>query len=307
MIKLTVIGCGRWGKNILRTLSELETSLDFELNEVVHTGNPEREQWVHETLDVKCHSNLDSALVRNDAACIVTPDETHSELVDRCLREELDVFVEKPLAFDRTEALNRLDRAKNQDNVLMPGHLMLFHPVLETLEDNPSFKINQLDEILVTRRSNLRESGERRLIHSSLVHDIALLDHLFGHSPNTSVVHHAQGPFPPLCSLDARLTYDGIVVKVDARSDWPFPKRSIVFRTGKRFFKFDGIKDTLEIIDTSDKSIEPDVRSFNALPLTDELRQFVSLVQGGNDSRITPDHIGRVMQTMDTLEELANP
>jgi predicted dehydrogenase len=301
-MKLTVIGCGRWGKNILRTLAELEETLDFTLNEVVHTGNPDRKKWVRGTIGVECHSDLETAMDRNDAVCIATPDETHSELVEKSLRQGLDVFVEKPLAFDVGKAQELLERADSQDTVLMPGHLMVFHPVLEALENEASFSIDDVDEILVTRQSDLRESGERRLIHSSLVHDIALLDYFFGQPPDTIVVDHAQGPFPPLRSLSAQLSYGDTIINVDARSDWPFPERSIIFRDNETFFQFNGIEESLTITSTSDDSNESDRRDFEDLPLTTELAHFVRAILGKTPCRISPDHVTRVMKTMDEME-----
>lgn len=304
-MKLAVVGCGRWGKNVIRTIGRLEEPENVRLTDVVHAGDPTRAEWVNNQTDARCHTDLDRALERVRAVCLVTPDETHPGLVEHCLEAGVDVFVEKPLAFDRETARRLLDRAAEEDRLLMPGHLMLFHPFLAHLREDPDFRAETLDSVLVDRFNHLRASGERRLLHSSLIHDLAALDVLFRSGPDAITVHEARGLFPPGRYLSAHLLYGGVDVRVRACIDWPRRHRSMSFRRGDRVFYFDGLEERLEITggppdDRTSRNV-----TFEVLPLTEELRHFVRAVRGETTCRITPEHVMRVMDTMGRIQEEA--
>lgn len=306
-MQLAVVGCGRWGQNVIRTLHELEREENVRLTDVVHTGHPERADWVHHNTNARCHTDLDRALERCRAVCVVTPDETHPELVERCLNADRDVFVEKPLAFERETARELLERATQKDLLLMPGHLMVFHPFLSHLTDETTFRVDDLDEVLVERFNHLRQSGERRLLQSSLIHDLAVLDVVFTSAPESITVHDARGPFPPGRFLSAHLTYDpDVQVHVRACIDWPRKRRFLEFRRGNQLFAFNGLEDRLQIIDGAKDEPASQTKTFDTLPLTEELRHFVRAVRGEEPCRINRDHVMRVMETMDRIEDKAS-
>lgn len=299
---IAVLGCGRWGRNVIRTLRELETGEDVRLRDVVHTGNENRGRQIEKDHQLNPHTRVDKAIERNDAVCVVTPDDTHPSLTRRVLNHETDVFVEKPLAFDRDEARDLFLLAREQDALLMVGHLMLFHPLLSELSSRKTFRVQNLQEVAVTRLSNLREAGERRLPHSSLIHDITVLDAVFEAVPDTVTVHEADGPYPPGRFLNARLDYGTTPVRIRARSDWCLPERSLSFRSKTHHFHFDGLEETLTILKETGKTDDTDTIQFDSLPLTEELRNFVRASRSRESCLVTSKHVLRVMETLDRLE-----
>lgn len=300
---LFAVGCGQWGQNIVRTLSDLTGKEHFSFDEVVHTGNPNRAKRVRNNFDLDCHTDLEQALREHSAVCIATPDETHADLVEKALEFEVDVFVEKPLAFEYSTAKDLLEFANHQDSILMPGHLMVYHPLLDTLRDRELNRPGNVDGITVTRYNNLKKSGERRLLHSSLIHDLSLLDALFGDAPDSTEVHEAIGPFPPGRYLTARLQYDNTPVRIRARIDCPFKERSMMFHRGHEFIRFDGLEETLTVADSEQENEE--TITFETLPLTEELKNFVRASQGKEPCTVTPNHVLRVMETLGELENKA--
>lgn len=300
---LCVVGCGRWGKNIIRTLVDLEESENFTLTEIVHTGHPKRKEWVRDRFDLDCHTNLNEALRNNSAVCIATPDETHPRLVEKALENDTDVFVEKPLAFSEETAIDLIEKATDANCLLMPGHLMVYHPVVEVLNDRNLNRRETVDEIIVTRFNNLRESGERRLLHSSLIHDLSMLDTLFNRSPDTIDVLETLGPFPQGRYLSAKLTIDTTIIRIRARTDCPFKERSTIFRRGKQYFRFNGLEESFKIAGTGNDNPKREKIVFESLPLTEELRNFIRSVQGTEACRITLDHVRRVMHTLERFEQ----
>lgn len=298
-----VVGCGRWGQNVIRTLRDLESTENLQLREVVHTGNPDRASNISEQYNLPCHTDLGEAIDRNDAVCVVTPDETHPRLTRRILEDKTDVFVEKPLAFDLEECRELYDLADRNDCRLMVGHLMLFHPVLAELKSRPEFQTDNLSEIRVSRLSDLREVGERRLPYSSLIHDISLLDALYEAVPSRINVLDATGPYPPGASLTVRLEYSTTPVRIHARSDWPFPDRTITFRSQNTFLRFDGLEENLTILDGTKEDTSGETVTFDSLPLTDELRNFARVCSRRATPAVSQDHVVRVMKTLDELEQ----
>ena len=99
MLKVGVIGCGYWGKNLVRNFHQLEALA------AIHDTNPQiaaamSAQYGAPALD------LDVILNRCDipAVVIAVPAEAHGSLVRRALDAGKHVFVEKPLALDLSEA-----------------------------------------------------------------------------------------------------------------------------------------------------------------------------------------------------------
>ena len=53
---------------------------------------------------------------------------THAELARQALAAGKHVFVEKPMALAADEAEELVALAEERGRVLMPGHLLLYHP-----------------------------------------------------------------------------------------------------------------------------------------------------------------------------------
>ena len=92
--KVALVGLGRQGKNILRTLVEL----GHVVIPVLHTKDLEREKWLTENYPSVSYT-YDVSSVLKDAnvthVCIATPVETHAEIAKQYLRAGKAVFVEK--------------------------------------------------------------------------------------------------------------------------------------------------------------------------------------------------------------------
>src|SRR5256714_8995472 len=70
-----------------------------------------------------------------DAVVIATPVPTHHELAKAALDAQKHVLVEKPPAMRAAEMDELVRLAADQDRVLMPGHLLLYHPGVLKLKE----------------------------------------------------------------------------------------------------------------------------------------------------------------------------
>ena len=92
--KVAVIGCGSWGKNLVRNFYDLGV-----LAMVCDTTPTGRRTAKELAPQAEVVSSVEAVLHAPVAGLIIaTPAETHYELVKQALEAGQDAFVEKPLA-----------------------------------------------------------------------------------------------------------------------------------------------------------------------------------------------------------------
>ena len=126
-----------------------------------------------------------------DAVVVATPVPTHFELATRVLEAGKHVLVEKPPAMRGHEMDELCALAEERDRVLMPGHLLLYHPGVKRVKE--MVDAGELGQVLCVygNRQNLGiiRSNENAL-WSLGVHDLSVILHLLDEDPQTAV---AQG------------------------------------------------------------------------------------------------------------------
>jgi len=186
--KVAVVGCGYWGKNLVRNFHQLG-ALAF-----VHDVREEAAAAMTAAYSV-LPRRFDELLGEDGIQGIViaTPAEHHAALAESALRAGKDVFVEKPLALkvSEAEALCRLAAAENR--VLMVGHLVRYHPAFEKLTE--LCRSGALGEIqyIYSHRLNLGKiRTEENILWSFAPHDISMILGLLDELPKTvSATGHA--------------------------------------------------------------------------------------------------------------------
>jgi predicted dehydrogenase len=125
-----------------------------------------------------------------DAVVIATPVPTHYELAKQALEADKHVLVEKPPAMKGAEMDELVALAAERDRVLMPGHLLLYHPGVVKMKE--LVDSGALGEVLCvyTNRQNL---GIVRTNENALwslgVHDLSVILWLIGEDPVEAVAH----------------------------------------------------------------------------------------------------------------------
>jgi predicted dehydrogenase len=124
-LRIGQAGLGYWGKNLARNfdaLADLRWLCDA--SPEAQTEFAERYPGARVTGDF-AEMLADDEL---DAVVIATPVPTHYELAKQALEAGKHVFVEKPPAMRAVEMDELVTLAAARDLVLMPGHLLLYHP-----------------------------------------------------------------------------------------------------------------------------------------------------------------------------------
>jgi UDP-2-acetamido-3-amino-2,3-dideoxy-glucuronate N-acetyltransferase len=178
--KICVIGAGRWGKNHVATLNDLE-----QLAAVVDSNTGTLQWFTNKYPNIKTHLNLDEALKANyDAYTLATPAETHFELAKKILEHKKPVLVEKPIALSSTEAKELKRVAENNNTTLMVGHVMLFHPAIVKIKELiQADKIGKLQYIYSNRLNLGTVRKEENILWSFAPHDISIFQYLINNDP----------------------------------------------------------------------------------------------------------------------------
>ena len=177
--RVAVIGCGYWGRNLVRNFSDLgvlyalcdvDAELARQFGDRYRVDTPAFEDIL-----------LDPGI---DSVAIATPAVTHSAFARQALVAGKHVFVEKPLALDidAAEELNTL--AKQQERVLMVGHLLQYHPAFITLKELVAQgKLGRLRHIYSHRLNLGKVRREENILWSFAPHDISMILSLVGGEP----------------------------------------------------------------------------------------------------------------------------
>jgi predicted dehydrogenase len=183
-VRVGVAGLGHWGPNLARNfagLAELAWLCD---SDEARSDVAERYSQARFTTDFDEMLGDDSL----DAVVVATPVPTHYDLARRSLAAGKHVLVEKPPATRGEEMDELLRLAEEGDRVLMPGHLLLYHPGVRRLKEMVGE--GDLGEVLCVygNRQNLGiiRSNENAL-WSLGVHDLSVILYLLDEEPTTAI------------------------------------------------------------------------------------------------------------------------
>jgi predicted dehydrogenase len=179
VIRVAVVGCGPWGRNLIRTCAELGV-LGAVVDTDAEAARGQADAWNVPALPLA--QALDDA--RLDAMIIATPAPTHAALCRLALDHGKDVFVEKPLASDLAEAEALAADVARSDRVFMIGHLLRHHPAFQALAAIVARgEIGALRYITATRLSLGRVRTHENAFLSLSPHDVSMILALAGAAP----------------------------------------------------------------------------------------------------------------------------
>lgn len=179
-VRVAVVGCGYWGKNLVRNFSELGA-----LHSLVDTD----EQAVQKLIAQYGGEarSLKAALEHPDvgAVAIAAPAAAHYKLAKQALEAGKHVFVEKPMALALDDAADLCRLAERHGRVLMVGHLLQYHPAFMELEKLVrNGRLGRLQYIYSNRLNLGKIRREEDILWSFAPHDISMILSLVGSEPN---------------------------------------------------------------------------------------------------------------------------
>jgi UDP-2-acetamido-3-amino-2,3-dideoxy-glucuronate N-acetyltransferase len=221
MARIALVGCGGWGKNLARNLSELGA-----LSVIVDPAPQSAE--LAASLDVR-HCIDIADVLRDpliDGVAIATPAATHFSVAERALRARKDVFVEKPISLSVEEGVRLSKMADDAGRILMVGHLLQYHPVFLKLKALVTAgDLGRIRHISSSRLNLGMIRTEENVVWSFAPHDISMVLGLAGQVPTevaavgTTVL---QEGIPDIATI--HMNFDG-GLKADVTASWLHPQK----------------------------------------------------------------------------------
>jgi predicted dehydrogenase len=275
-ISVGLVGCGQWGRYILRDL----VSLGCAVSVVARSEESRRRAQDGGAVAVV---DRPEALPRVAGVVVAAPTETRPALIEALLERGCPIFTEKPLASDLPSAERLTWMAAGRLFVMDKWR---YHPGVETLaEIARSGELGPVRGLRLSRVQWGNPHADVDGVWNLAPHDLAIALEILGHlpEPRGAVAEHS-GAFAE--SLVGLLGEDPwVVMEVSTRS--PERRRDLRLhcREGVAFLE-EGCGDTVAIVRTtgsgaSESAVAERRRVSTELPLFRELRVFVDHLRGG--------------------------
>ena len=186
-VRVGQAGLGEWGRNLARNFADLA-----ELAWLCDPANGKQDEYHARYPQARWADDFGEMLEdpELDAVVIATPVPTHFELAKQALEAGKHVFVEKPPAMKAPEIDELVTLAGERDLVLMPGHLLLYHPGVQKLKE--LVDTGELGDVLCVY-GNRQNLGRIRPYENALwslgVHDLSVILYLLDEDPVEALAH----------------------------------------------------------------------------------------------------------------------
>ena len=288
---IAVVGCGHWGKNLVRNFSELGALA------ALCDPNDKLAQIYAEEYKVPPLSF--AAILANpdiEGIVLAVPAPLHASMAIEAMNVGKHVYVEKPLAMNIAEAESMIASAKNCDVQLMVGHLLQYHPCFKMVRSLiEAGELGSLSYVYSNRLSLGKVRSEEDVIWSFAPHDISMILSLIGEEPEVVRVDSScmlQPGIADTAMLHMEFSSD---VKAHVSVSWlhPFKEQKLVIVGQEGMLVFDDTRpwnEKLALYRHNIKSVEgsPTIEKaeveylevVQAEPLKNECLHFIDVVSG---------------------------
>lgn len=146
--KMGVIGCGNRSKTIIGALNKVPEIEITALCDIVPHKMEQRAQLIKSSVKPKFINSLEELLQLDlDAVAVITPNNTHKDIVIACLEAGKNVFCEKPMALTVADCNEMIGAVERTGKALQIGtqrrHSSEYKKLLELVRNKPVGKILQ--------------------------------------------------------------------------------------------------------------------------------------------------------------------
>ncbi|MBV7332010.1 Gfo/Idh/MocA family oxidoreductase [Chloroflexi bacterium TSY] len=247
-MRIAVVGCGYWGKNLVRNFNQL--GVLYMVCDATAHGRAVAQELAPA---VNIVAELDQVLAADvDGVVIATPAETHADVVTQALEARKDVFVEKPLALTYQEGARLVQMAEARERILLVGHVLEYHPaVVRLFEMVRAGELGEVHYIYSNRLSLGKIRREENILWSFAPHDIAVILRLTGALPFGVTASGGNYVQPNIADVTVtNLVFDN-GVRAHIYVSWlhPFKEQRLVVVGSKKMASFDDVSKQLVLYD----------------------------------------------------------
>ncbi len=178
-VKVSVLGCGVWGRNHARVFSELSNTKLIsvvDLNQATAKEVSERYKTAYALDPLEALADPEV-----DAVTVCTPTVTHMKLALQAMEAGKHVLVEKPMTNTIEEAETLIEAAKKNDVHLAVGFVERFNPAVR--EAYRYINEGNIGDIILAHTKRVSRwpvrIGDVGVIKDLAVHDIDIINKLF--------------------------------------------------------------------------------------------------------------------------------
>ena len=299
-IPVGLIGCGRWGRNILRDL----IALGCDVAVVSHSA--EDRQYARDS-HARVVTDAITALPSVAGFVVATPASTHADVVTELLDYGVPIFCEKPLTTDSTRAAPLAHPANRRLFVMDKWR---YHPAVERLAELVRGReLGRVSGLRTRRLQPYSTTTDTDPVWTLAPHDLSIALEVLGEipTPQAAVAEHHAGAVIGLVGMLGPQPWH--VLEVSAR--YPTHRREVrvLCEGGVAIFSDDdntGVRVMRDVGDSkNDKLGEQRLPVSSELPLLRELRAFVHHLDGGPPPRSSASEGVRIVETLVSLRRLA--
>ena len=306
---VAVIGCGLWGRNVVRNFYNLNA-----LHTVCDLDEENRKNLKEQYPDVNIISNSDEIFNNPeiDAVAVVTPSHTHYKIVKRAIEAGKHVYVEKPISTVAAEAKDLDEYARENNKVLMVGHLLMYHPVVNRLR--MLIAEGALGEIKYVQSDRLNINyfkNDRSVMWDLAPHDLSMTSYILGKEPVRviSAVGASSEGNNIMDITHLTIEYEGGAI-AQLSDSWIHPQKrvNLLVRGTRAAAVFDDtlMENKLQIFESSSPNVSK-VESLDYIeiePLKLECQHFLNCIEQGRPARSDGSNGFNVVRILEDAEKM---
>lgn len=306
---VAVIGCGIWGKNVVRNFYNLGA-----LNTVCDLDEENRKNLKVQYPDVNIISDFNDVLSNQeiDAVAVVTPSHTHYKIVKLAIESGKHVYVEKPISTVAAEAMSLAEIAEKNNKILMVGHLLMYHPAVNRLKMLIAEGILGDIKYVQSDRLNINYfKNDRSVMWDLAPHDVSMISYILGKEPVRviSAVGASSDSNDIMDITHVSIEYeDGIIAHIS--DSWIHPQKrvNLLVRGTKASAIFDDTlsENKLQIFESSSPKVSKnEVLDYIEIePLKLECQHFLNCIEQGKQARSDGHNGFNVVKVLEEAEKI---
>lgn len=233
-----VVGCGYWGRNLVRNFHELGYL------RAVYDVDVARMEEMRRCYGVPGTTSLDEMLAAPHvrAVAIAAPAAKHFDLAKSALLANKHVMVEKPLALRVEEGEELVGLARSRGRILMVGHLLQYHPAITTLRRLlHEGELGKIEYISSSRLNLGKLRTEEDILWSFAPHDISAIIYLLDEFPKSAAAQGGSYRNHPISDVTLTTLSFSRGVKAHVFVSWlhPFKEQRLVIVGDRKMAVFD--------------------------------------------------------------------
>ena len=314
MVKIGLIGCGMWGRNLARNLKEfgvLETVADRSIGQADDFAS-----------EFHCKKDSVDGLIADenlDGIVISTSAPSHDEIAISSLKANKHIYVEKPLSLTYEGAKAIASAAKTAGKQVMVGHLIRYHSAfLELQRQISNGAIGQLRHIQANRLAMGLIRNTESVLFDLCPHDLSLILALTDQIPNKVFCSGASHMTPGLVDfLSCSLGFDhGVSAGIQTSWLCPYKEHRLTITGDDGALVFDDTKPwskklTLykDIMTLNgehfiiDRSKPVNINVVETEPLKDEMRIFIETCKTNSPAPTDIIEALKVQSVLETMQK----